>query len=576
MRLLTIVCFIILFSGFSYGQNTITGRITDGKSPLSNVMVHNLSTGAQTSTDGQGNYQTKANPREELRFTYMGMDTVSILVEDVTRVLNVKMNIKIEELDEVELVSEVDRNKQRILAQQYATNENLIRTAFGILDRETFAGRLPILTKNDMISNHYNFGMFLQGKFAGMNVAVYIDNTFDVWSRGMGSILSKQPAIYDIDGQIFTKGPSWLDPSTVERVAFLPGIAGATKYGSIASGGVVIVNTKNGTYNATAKEPFDQAKLRNNYMKGKVVQNGSGTSKPQYLIDLENSKTLVDAKTVYDQMSQVYVNHPNFLLDAYVHFYEQRDEKEFAENILEKLVQVLDKNPVMLKALAYTLEDEERTEKAHEIYKKVYKLRPDYAQSYIDLANSYRNLDMPESATSLYARHSYLLDEGMLQNDSMNLSTMMQREIDNLFLLENSSMKIHKRMKTDQNLYSTRLVFEWNDSEAEFDLQFVNPDNQYFNWKHSLEEMPERIRSEKKLGFSMADFLLDDELPGNWKVNLTYLGNKQLSPTYVKATIYKNYGSKVQSKEVKVFKLSTIGVNQQLFELRLQSRVANN
>ncbi|SDQ79603.1 carboxypeptidase-like regulatory domain-containing protein [Flagellimonas zhangzhouensis] len=576
MRLLKIACFFLLFSGFSYGQNAISGRISDGKSPLSNVKVHNLTSGAQTSSDTQGIYQIKAQPREELRFTYMGMDTVAILVEDVTRILNVKMELKIEELDEVELVSEVGRNKQRILEHQYATNKNLIRTAFGIIDKETFAGRLPILTNKDMISNHYNFGMYLIGKFAGTKVIINPDYTFQVYSRGMGSIMAQQPMIYDIDSQIFTEGPSWLDPNNIERVALMPGINATAKYGTIGAGGVIVVNTKNGTYKANPKEPYDQAKLRNNYMNGKVAQNGNGASKPQYLIDLENSATVEEAKVVYQEKGQVYGNHPNFLLDAYVHFYDVRGQKEFADAILERFVQVSEKNPVMLKALAYTLEDQDRTKDAHEIYKKIYKLRPDYAQSYIDLANSYRNLDMPDSATSLFARHSYLLDEGMLQNDSLNLATLMQREMDNLFLLENSSMKIHKRKKTEQDFYSTRLVFEWNDSEAEFNLQFVNPENQYFNWKHSLAEMPERIRSEKKLGFSMADFLLDDELAGIWKVNVTYLGNKQLSPSYLKATIYKNYGSKIQSKEVQVFKLSTKGANQQFFELRLPSRVANN
>lgn len=294
------------------------------------------------------------------------------------------------------------------------------------------------------------------------------------------------------------------------------------------------------------------------------------------MINLQNCKTIEEAEIEYGQMEPVYGNNLNFILDSYVHFYEDRKEKEFADTILERFVQVSEKNPVMLKAMAYTLEEEKRNEKAHEIYKKVYKLRPDYAQSYIDLANSYRNLDMPISATSLFARRSYLLDEGILQNDSLNLETLIQREMDNLFLLDNRSSKIHKRVESEQDIYNTRLVFEWSDSEAEFNLQFVNPDNQYFNWEHSMAEIPERIRSEKRLGFSMADFLLDDGLLGVWKVNATYLGNKQLSPTYLKATIYRNYGSKFQSKEVKVFKLGLKDTNQHLFEFKIPSSLVEN
>ncbi len=88
--------------------------------------------------------------------------------------------------------------------------------------------------------------------------------------------------------------------------------------------------------------------------------------------------------------------------------------------------------------------------------------------------------------------------------------------------------------------------------------------------------MPNRIRSEKELGYSMADFLLDDELPGIWKVNTTYHGNKQLTPTYLKATIYRNYGSRLQSKEIKVFRLGLKGANQYLFNIKLPSEVVQS
>ncbi len=577
MRLLYFAGVFILFFGMAYGQNQIKGRVTDGKLALSNVQIANLATGGKTASDTEGQYRIMAKPREELQYTYMGMDTITIIVEDVTRILNVKMNIKVEELDGVEVISEVGRNKQRILQQQYPNNDKLIRTAFGIIDAETFPSRLAVLTSKDMISNHYHFGMFLRGKFAGLNVVIYRNMEFDVFSRGLGSVRAKKPAIYDIDGQIFTQGPSWLDPSTVERVALMPGLIGASKYGSIADGGVVVVNTKNGTYKSKDYKPFDQARLRNNFVKeGQVKERIDEQTLPIYLERLYQSESAATAKNIYSEMKGTYGNHPYFLLDSYTYFHEERGEEDFAEEILERYINVTDKNPVMLKALAYTLESEERYEKAHEIYKKVYSLRPDYAQSFIDMANSYRNLGQPKSATTLYARHAYLQDEGMLPVDSMELGMIMKREIKNLFTLENSTLKIKDRKKDKEAKYAARLVFEWNDSEAEFDLQFVNPSNQYFNWKHTLAEMPERIRSEKKLGYSMADFLLDDGLPGIWKINATYHGNKQLTPSYLKVTIYRNYGSKLQSKEIKVYRLGTKGANQHLFDFTLPINVANN
>jgi len=396
--------------------------------------------------------------------------------------------------------------------------------------------------------------------------------------RGLQSINFPRKAVFDVDGMVLSKVDCFQFVGNIKRMAFIPSLIATSLYGTIGLGGVVVINTKTGTITPRENgKPYDRAKLRNNFVEeGDVAENITEQTLPNYSKQLRQSNSLAEAKTIYNTNRAAYGSHPHFLLDSYAYFYEQQGEEDFANEIMEEFIDAMDKNPVLLKALAYTLESEERYDRAHDIYKKIYWLRPDYAQSFIDMANSYRNVGEPKSATTLYARHAYLQDEGMLPIDSMELGIIMKREIKNLFKLENSTLKIKNRKKYEEDDFSTRLVFEWNDSEAEFDLQFVNPDNQYFNWKHTLVEMPERIRSEKKFGYSMADFILDDELPGIWKVNATYHGNKQLTPSYVKVTIYRNYGSKLQSKEIKVYRLGTKGANQHLFDFNLTSRVAQS
>ena len=113
----------------------------------------------------------------------------------------------------------------------------------------------------------------------------------------------------------------------------------------------------------------------------------------------------------------------------------------------------------------------------------------------------------------------------------------------------------------------TRLVFEWNDSEAEFKLQFVNPEGRYYISEHSRLANMDRIKEEKIAGFSCEEYLMYGFLRGEWQVNVTYLGNKSLTPTYMKASIYNNYGSAYQRKETKVFKLSLKNVNRQMFKV---------
>ena len=133
-----------------------------------------------------------------------------------------------------------------------------------------------------------------------------------------------------------------------------------------------------------------------------------------------------------------------------------------------------------------------------------------------------------------------------------------------------SASKTKKPKFKDFN--GTRLVFEWNDSEAEFELQFVNPENQYYNWEHSLLANADRIKDEKLKGYSCEEYLIDDSLKGVWKVNVKYLGNKHLSPTYLKVTAYYDYGTRRQREETKVFKLDLKDTKQELLTLNNYSQ----
>ena len=85
----------------------------------------------------------------------------------------------------------------------------------------------------------------------------------------------------------------------------------------------------------------------------------------------------------------------------------------------------------------------------------------------------------------------------------------------------------------------------------------------------------ERINDEKINGYATQEFIMDGSLPGKWQVNVNYKGNKRLASTYLKATMYYNYGRPAQRMEVKVFRLGLKNVNHKLFELYNSSKISN-
>jgi uncharacterized protein YfaP (DUF2135 family) len=99
------------------------------------------------------------------------------------------------------------------------------------------------------------------------------------------------------------------------------------------------------------------------------------------------------------------------------------------------------------------------------------------------------------------------------------------------------------------------MVFEWNTSEAEFELEFVSPDRRVYTFDHSLEANGDLITKEKMLGYSSKMFVIEDLGKGDWLVNITYKGNKKTVPTFLKLTTYFNWGKPSEKRDVNVYKL---------------------
>ncbi|KPM33227.1 Putative outer membrane protein [Croceitalea dokdonensis DOKDO 023] len=566
-----LVLMICCCVGLTYSQQrTVKGKVTDGKNPIEDVVVKVVDKEAMVSTNNMGFYQIEVATGDVLQFAYMGMKTVKIRIEDVTNILNPILVPDITELDEV-TVKKSNRKSQQDLADEYQTNSNIIRTAFGYLNSRTAPGAVRMLNAEAINPVNLCILDLLRGRFAAVEVGGdCIKQEGNVFIRGFGSLTSATPAIFDIDGLIVVETPFWLDVGNIKRLAILNNLANTTQYGSVGIGGVVVINTIAG--NTAPKQVVDQARLRNNFYQGDALGGEKLRANwPTYKKELYASANLDEAKMVYQKYAPTYSNSPYFLMDAQAYFAEKGDNA-YAEKVVADNGTLLEGNPVLLKALAYQYQAQGNHASANELYKEVFLLRPNYAQSYLDMANSYRDLGRAKQAAAIYARYEYLLQEGFMESDSITLAPMMDREFNNLLALQRDAVLDGKKRKSvyvaEDSFKGTRLVFEWNDGEAEFDLQFVNPEGQYSLWKHSLADNEALIGREKDFGYNMTEELIDGSLPGTWQVNVRYHGNKSLTPTYLKATVYHNYGEVSQRKEVKVFKLTLKDVNQELFRVQ--------
>jgi len=569
-KIIFTICFTFLgLASFSQESlKTIFGTVSDDFGVLKDVNVSIKNGNDGVTTDSNGKYEIKAKEGDVLLFSRMGLLPTEILVEDVTRVLNVTMFEKVEKLNEVTVTKTL--KSQQELALEYNSNPKVIRTAFGYWDADATSFSLRIIDKKDINPGAFDLAQVIRGRFPGVRVSRPQDpSKTQILLRVLGS-LNLAPAAYEIDGLLTNQYPAHIDPQNIERLALVSSLNGLSRYGTFGRGGVIIINTKLANFRPKDDngEYLDIARAKDNKYFGDALEDTGISNFPIYLQELYVSASEKEAMESYKSNAQKYSGSYFFFLDAYSYFISKWKNKDFADKILQDNWKVFDSNPVALKSLAYIHQANGDFQKANDLYKEIFILRPNYVQSYRDLANSYIETRSYKKAAAIFARYGYLLEEEFLTDTKKDFSILMDRELNNLIKLKGRdllSRRDLKKLTLDDEFDGTRLVFEWADSEAEFELQFVNPQNRYFSWKHSMRDNAEQIQDEKAIGYATEEYLIDESLKGNWKVNIKYLGNKSLTPTYLKATVYHNYGDASQRKETKVFKLSLKGVNQQLF-----------
>ena len=201
--------------------NTITGTVTDDRNvPLPGVNIIKVGTSTGAQTDFDGNYTVKAEKGDVLEFTYIGMKTVTITVDDQT-VINVILKEDAAKLEEVVVTAlGIRKEKKRI---GYATQE---------VDGEALQ---KAIAPNVVES--------LTGKIAGVTV---VTNGADFFSDPGIFLRGERPLIV-VDGVPQPNSDFWdLSSDDIENITVLKGAGASALYGSLGSNGAIQITMKSG------------------------------------------------------------------------------------------------------------------------------------------------------------------------------------------------------------------------------------------------------------------------------------------------------------------------------------------
>lgn len=240
--------FALLLSAMSFAQTTITGTVTTTASgetvPFVNVILNNSTTA--TTTDDNGRYSIDINSElDVLKFSALGFISQSITVGNKT-IINVALEESTTDLNEV------------------------VITALGFKRETKELGYAVQSLGSDDIQEvkAVNFLDNLSGKLAGVTIsqgATGVGSTSKITIRGEASFSNNNP-LFVVDGTPinnntvfnftneaaagfqevdFGNGAMEVNPDDIASVSVLKGPSAAALYGTRASNGVIVIETKN-------------------------------------------------------------------------------------------------------------------------------------------------------------------------------------------------------------------------------------------------------------------------------------------------------------------------------------------
>lgn len=499
-----------------------------------------------------GSFNVPAQEGDVLQVKYLGMYTKEMLVENPDK-LEVEL-IPLEELlDEVVLKAKRKKSKQ--------TSD----TGFGEKSIDEIGVSVNTITSKDIRINAQSLADVVRGRFAGVTVAGFGDQA--VFSIRGGN--SNQPAIWVVDGSIFQEIPTFVDPQNVHSISILKSIQATGRYGSIASGGAFIVKTKAYGNRNDKGEIEDIALVKGNDYDEQIARLNLEALKPNYVKQIEVIEGKEAQYQRYQDLVPANTTNATFFIDMALYFQSVYPEK--AKEIRYRLAEVAQGNPEVLRVLGYLYDNAQDYESALRIYERVLQLSPGESQSYRDLAQTYERVGLYDKALELYIN---MLSEQILGVDFSHIERPLGHELLHLATLHRDEIeftRLPEEWLRNEYRLDLRMVIEWSNRDAPFEFQFVNPQDKYFKWNHSIFENKDRLQAELKAGFQFEEFVIDEAPHGLWLVNIEYLGKDDYVtiPPYLKYTIYRDYGTREERAETIIIKLTKDIGRAQLHEFLL-------
>ncbi|MEM7084746.1 MAG: TonB-dependent receptor plug domain-containing protein [Bacteroidota bacterium] len=522
----------------------ISGVVLDqDNKPVSKASISKLNSLTEAQTKDDGTFLIEASPGDVLKFSALFKKTSEVTITNDAS-LQVVLKTDVDLLDEVILLRKEEekfkntafgKKRRNSLGYESRSVTHLINDID--LDLTTVFRKIPELYTTGSGTN-FGFGL-----------------------RRARSI-NPSPVLIVLDGVPVAQNiVNTLDPRNIASITLLKSLASTVRYGSLGAGGVILIETKLAAAQKEDELNEDQQlkEQEKSYSDNpRLADTYFSATTPDYINVLNTATNFEQAKSLYKKLYNERKNTSlYFLMDCSEYF--QKWDALYSYKILSEIFSRGNANPKILRSIAFQLEESDLPNHAKFVYEKIIELQPDHAQSYRDLALIYAQTGEYELAKTLYIQ---MINNTIPNVDFSELKKSIVTEFKHFLIQKKRKINL-KGIPNDflvaNTVPKTRLVIEWTDPMSDFEVQFVGPEKNNFEWNHSVFNSSNFIESELEDGFSMREFEIDTAPNGEWLVNIK--NNKtenSAGRTYLRYTFYKNYGFPSEEKKSVLIALDKI------------------
>jgi TonB-linked SusC/RagA family outer membrane protein len=234
-RFLWILLLVVTTQSFAQ-TTTVSGKVTDMESGEALVGVNVFIKGTQTGTitDINGEYSLPAESNDVLVFSYVGYVPEEVAVGNQTNI-NIGMALDLKTLGEVVVIGYGSIEEKDLTSAISTVDSEIITKTPTAQPMQALQGRVPGL---QIVSNGAPGG----------------DPTVRI--RGIGSFEDSGDPLYVVDGMFFDD-IDFLNPSDIKTISVLKDASASAIYGVRAANGVILIETKSGSYNQKAEIVYD-------------------------------------------------------------------------------------------------------------------------------------------------------------------------------------------------------------------------------------------------------------------------------------------------------------------------------